>query len=209
MIVKIYPDNPNYQDVNKIVNELESGAVIIYPTSTGYAYAAHALNPKAIERICDIKKIDVKKKSLSIMFGTMSAVSEYCKMNDRAFKFIKEHDGNYTFILPAASTLPKIFKSRKELGVRFAHHPVAKIIIEELGVPLITSSLPYDDYEPEYSSDPSLVYERYGKDVDLLVDGGISLLSPSTIVDCTEEPFEVLRMGSGRIEDEYLRKEEV
>lgn len=204
MSIKIYPENPNYDYLNDIVNILERGGVIIYPTNTGYAYACHALQIRAIEKICNIKKINAKKKSLAIMFANLSTVSEYCNMSNTVFKFIKDHEGNYTFILPSASTLPKIFKNRKEVGVRLAQHPMSKLIIEELGVPLITSSLPYDEDEPEYASDPSLVEERYGKDVDIVIDGGIAPLAPSTIVDCTVYPFEIIRQGSGRIDSEDL-----
>lgn len=202
MLVKIYPDAPEYRLVEEVVSILEDGGVIIYPTLTGYAYGCKALNNKAIERIAELKGINLKKKSLSVMFSSLSAVSEYCRMSDRVFKLIKEHEGNFTFILPSASTLPKVFKNRKEVGVRLAMHPIAKVIIDELGIPLITSSLPVDEEEPEYSSDPSLIDERFGSMVDLVVDGGIAPVSPSTVVDCTKEPFEVLRQGSGRLEDE-------
>lgn len=205
MKIKLYSNNPNYNTIDEIVNCIENGGIIIYPTSTGYAYGCHALQLRSIERICEIKKINVKKKSLSIMFANLRDVSEYCKMNDKVFKFIKDHDtGNYTFILPSASTLPKIFKNRKEVGVRLAQHPVSKIILEELGVPLITSSILYDEYEPEYAMNPSLIEEKYSNDVDLIIDGGNVDLSPSTIIDCTKNPFEIVRYGSGRIDENEI-----
>lgn len=209
MLVKLYTDSPNYRELSTIVEALRSGEVIIYPTSTGYAYACDALQARAVEKICSLKRIDPKKKSLSLMFASLSQVSEYCRMNDRAFRFIKEHRGEYTFILPSASTLPKIFKNRKEVGVRLVQHPVGLLLLEELGNPLITSSLPIDEEVPEYSTDPELVDERYGSQVSYVVDGGILSFGGSTIIDCTEEPFEVIRLGQGTLlEDEpALRRE--
>lgn len=205
MLVKLYADAPNYKEVSSVVQALRDGAVIIYPTVTGYAYCCDALQPRAVEAICALKDIDPRKKSLSIMFAGLSEVSEYCKMNDRVFKFIKEHSGNYTFILPPAGSLPKLFKHRKEVGVRLALHPVGRLLLEELGNPLITSSLPIDEEEPEYATDPELVYERFGRQVALVVDGGMVHGGASTIVDCTVEPFEILRLGGGRIDaDEFI-----
>lgn len=201
MMVKLYADAPNYKELAEVVQALRDGEVIIYPTCTGYAYACDALQARSVEKICSLKGIDPKKKSLSIMFAGLSDVSEYCRLNDRAFKFIKEHTGNYTFILPAASSLPKIYKNRKEVGVRLASHPVGRLILEELGNPLIVSSLPLsDDDDPEYASDPELIQERFGGQIGCIIDGGIVEIEPSTIVDCTEEPFEVIRLGSGRID---------
>lgn len=202
MLIRLYADSPNYKEVAHVVAALRDGAVIIYPTVTGYAYCCDALQPRAVEAICSLKGIDPRKKSLAIMFAGLSEVSEYCKMNDRVFKFIKEHTGNYTFILPPAGSLPKLFKSRKEVGVRLAQHPVGKLILEELGNPLITSSLPIGELDPEYITDPELVYEQFGDRVALVVNGGIVAGGVSTVVDCTTEPFEILRLGGGRIDAE-------
>lgn len=202
MLIKLYTDTPNYKEVSQVVAALRAGEVIIYPTSTGYAYACDALQTRSVEQICSLKRIDPKKKSLSLMFLNLSQVAEYCKINDRAFRFIKEHKGEYTFILPPASSLPKIFKHRKEVGTRLVQHPIGRLLLQELGNPLITSSLPIVEDEPEYSTDPELVFERYGSSVSYVVDGGIAGGGPSTIVDCTEEPFELLRLGVGRLEDE-------
>lgn len=206
MKIKLYADSPNYKALGEVIEVLRSGGVIIYPTNAGYALASDALQARAVEKICAIKGIDTKKKSLSLMFSSLSDMSEYCKINDRAFKFIKDHTANYTFILPASGTLPKLYKHRKEVGARLSTHPVGKLILKELGNPLVVSSLPLsEDDELEYASDPELIYERFAPLVSLIVDGGIVSAEPSTIVDCTEEPFEVIRYGSGRIDaDEPL-----
>lgn len=205
MLIKLYAESPDYAQLGRIVEALRSGDVIIYPTSTGYAYAADALQQRAVEQICALKGIDPKRKSLSLMFRDLSQLSEYCKVNDRVFRFMREHRGEYTFILPAASGLPRIFKSRKEVGARLVQHPVAQHILQELGSPLLTSSLPIDEENPEYATDPELVDERYGKQVRLVVDGGLLVTGGSTIIDCTDEPFEVIRLGQGRLDaDEPL-----
>lgn len=201
MRIRLYADAPNYREVQEVISALRAGEVIIYPTSTGYAYACDALQTRAVESIYRIKKIDPRKKALSIMFANLSQLSEYCKINDRAFKFIKEHKGEFTFILPTASTLPKIFKQRKEVGARLVQNPIGKLLIEELGNPLITSSLPIDEEEPEYATDPELVEERYGWEVPIIVDGGLLSGTASTIIDCTTEPFEIVRLGQGRLDD--------
>lgn len=202
MRIRLYADNPKAKDLADIVKVLRAGGVIIYPTSTGYAYACDALQSKAVERIYQLKRIDSRKKALSLMFRNLSQASEYCKINDRAFKFIKEHQGEYTFILPTASTLPKIFKQRKEVGLRLAQHPVCQLILEELGNPLITSSLPIGDLDAlEYRTDPELVEEQFGWEVELIVDAGVIDGTASTIIDCTQEPFELLRLGDGRLDE--------
>ena len=103
-LTKIYADSPDYRLLTELVDELRRGAIFIYPTASGYAYCCDALHQRAIEEICRLKKIDPKKKALSIACASLSQVSEYCKMNDRAFKFIKDHEVNYTFILPASSS---------------------------------------------------------------------------------------------------------
>lgn len=201
MRIRLYADVPNHRELSEVISALRDGQVIIYPTSTGYAYACDALQTRAVESIYRIKKLNPKKKALSLMFRDISQASEYCKINDRAFRFIKEHQGEYTFILPTASTLPKIFKERKEVGARFVQNPIGRLLLEELGNPLITSSLPLDEENPEYALDPELVEERYGWEVAIVVDGGLLTGSASTVIDCTTEPFELIRLGHGRLDD--------
>ena len=139
MLTKIYADAPDYRLLSDLVDALRRGAIFIYPTASGYAYCCDALHQRAIEELCRLKQIDSKKKALSIACASLSQVSEYCKMNDRAFKFIKEHEVNYTFILPASGALPRIFKQRKEVGVRLIQHPIGRLLAEHLVNPLITS----------------------------------------------------------------------
>ncbi len=204
MLIKIYPDNPNYKELDKIISALRDGAIVIYPTNTGYAYCCDALQIRSVEEICKIKGIDPKKKSLALMFEDLSQLSNFCKLKNDTFKFIKSHSGEYTFILPTASTLPKIFKKRQEIGARLVQNPVAKLLLQELGNPLITSSLPIDDEDPEYNTNPELVEERYGSKVTYVVDAGIVNGSPSTIIDCIRDVFEVIRYGEGQLDKSEL-----
>lgn len=203
MLTRVYLDPPDYRQLSQLVDELQAGAIFIYPTASGYAYCCDALHSKAIEELCRIKRIDPKKKALSIACSSLSQVSEYCRMNDRAFRFIKEHEANYTFILPAAGTLPKIFKHRKEVGVRLAQHPLGQLLTEHLGHPIITSSLPAEGIEEEeYLTNPELIEEHFGHQVARVLEVGELSLAPSTIIDCTEEPFEIIRLGHGRLDDD-------
>lgn len=202
MLIRLYPDTPDYRLLSELIAQLRDGAIFIYPTASGYAYCCDALQSKAIEALCHLKGTDPKKKALSIACASLSQVSEYCKLNDRAFKFVKEHPENYTYILPASSELPKIFKHRKEVGVRLAAHPIGKLLAEHLGNPLVSASLNLDEGdETEYATHPELIDERFGRLVAGVFDAGEVALAPSTIVDCTSEPFEILRQGHGRLMD--------
>lgn len=202
MLIKLYPDNPDYRLLTELVDRLRSGEIFIYPTASGYAYCCDALNGKAIEEVCHLKGVDPKKKALSIACSSLSQISEYCRLSDRAFKFVKDHPGSYTFILPASGSLPRVFKHRREVGVRLAQHPIGRLLAEHLGNPIITASLPLsEDDETEYATNASLIDERFGGRVSGVFDAGEIPLAPSTIVDCTEEPFEVLRLGHGRLAD--------
>lgn len=205
MRIRLYEDTPNYRELNIIIDALRSGQVIIYPTNTGYAYACDALQSRAIEKIYQLKGINPKKQALSLMFADISQLSDYCFLDNKAFKFIKSHQGEYTFILPPASTLPKILKHRKEVGGRLVQNAVGRLILSELGNPLITSSLPLGEGEElEYRTDPELVEERYGWEVSIIVDGGIVFGGVSTIVDCTKEPYQLIRQGLGQINEQVL-----
>ncbi len=196
MIIKIYPDNPNRRELDRAVSALRDGKVIIYPTEVGYAYGCDALQSRSVERICELKGLDPKRKSLSIMCTDMSMAADYCRIDNEAFRYIKDHLAQkYTFVLPAGSSLPKVFKNRKEVGIRLALHPLTKLLAESLGSPMLTSSLPLDVDSPEYASDPELIEERYGLTVEMVLDGGIVPFELTTVVDCTTDPYTILREG--------------
>ena len=200
-LVKIYEENPNLREIDKVVRVLREGGLVIYPTDTVYALGCDALNVRAVERICQIKGVNPQKSNLSIICYDLSNLSEYAKVSNAAFKLMKKHlPGPFTFILPTSSELPKIYKNRKEVGIRVPDNNIVRTIVRELGNPLLTMSV-YDreDEEVEYSTDPELIEEKYADQVDLIIDGGYGGLEPSTVVDCTTDDFEILRQGKGEL----------
>jgi len=186
------------KDVDKVVNILKDGGIIIYPTDTVYAMGCNALNVRAVEKICKIKGINPQKSNLSIICPDLSNISEYAKVNNSVFKLMKRNlPGPFTFILNATTNLPKIYKNRKEVGIRVPDNAITLKLVSELGNPILTTSVRDRDDIREYSTDPELIHEEYGDIVDLVVDGGYGGLEPSTIVDCTGNETEIVRQGKG------------
>lgn len=200
--LKIYEENPNATEIGKAVEVLREGGIVIYPTDTIYALGCDALNVRAVERICRIKGINPQKVNLSIICRELSWVSEYAKLNNLYFKLLKRNlPGAFTFILPTSSSLPKIYKKRKTVGVRIPDHAITLALVEALGNPLLTTSVSVDDEEPEYGTDPELIAERYESVADLIIDGGEGGTIPSTTVDCTGDEPVVLREGKGDLQE--------
>lgn len=201
MLIKIYPDNPNPKEISKVVDVIRNGGLIIYPTDTMYAIGCDALDVRAVERICKIKGVNPQKNNLSIICYDMSDVSTYAKISNKAFKLMKGYlPGAFTFILPTSSELPKIYKHRKEVGIRMPDNNIIREICRILEHPILTMSVNYDEEEPENSTNPELINEIYGEQVDILIDGGEGTTDVSTIIDCTQEPFSIVRQGKGRID---------
>lgn len=201
MFLKIYPENPNPREISKVIDTLRDGGLIVYPTDTVYAIGCDALNVRAVERICRMKGVNPQKSNLSIICYDLSNLSEYAKVSNAAFKLMKKNlPGAFTFILPTSSELPKIYKNRKEVGIRVPDNNIARTIVAELGNPILTMSIHDDDDDVlEYSTDPELIYEKYGNSVDLVIDGGYGGIEPSTVVDCTTDDFEIVRQGKGEL----------
>ena len=200
--LKIYEENPNATEIGKAVEVLREGGIVIYPTDTIYALGCDALNVRAVELICRIKGINPQKVNLSIICRELSWVSEYAKLNNLYFKLLKRNlPGAFTFILPTSSSLPKIYKNRKTVGVRIPDHAITLALVEALGNPLLTTSVSVDDEEPEYGTDPELIAERYESVADLIIDGGEGGTIPSTTVDCTGDEPVVLREGKGDLQE--------
>ena len=199
MLIKLYEKNNNPKDLEKIIQTLEDGGIIIYPTDTMYAIGCHALKERAIERICKLKDIDPKKQHLSIICYDLSNISEYAKIDNATFKLMKRNlPGAFTFILPTGSKLPKIFKNRKEVGIRMPDHPIIMEICQLLDAPILTTTLPLEEGEEiEYITTPELIEEKFGRDADIIIDGGIGETEPSTIVNCVDGEVEVVRQGKG------------
>lgn len=201
MLVKIYPENPNLREIDKVIDVLRDGGLVIYPTDTVYAIGCDALNVRAVEKICQMKGINPQKSNLSIICYDLSNLSEYAKVNNAAFKLMKKNlPGPFTFILPTSSELPKIYKNRKEVGIRVPDNNIIRTLVRELGNPILTMSIHDDDDMIEYSTDPELIHEKYEHTVDIVIDGGYGGLEPSTVVDCTTDEFEILRQGKGILE---------
>ena len=199
MLIKLYEKNNNPKDLEKIIQTLEDGGIIIYPTDTMYAIGCHALKERAIERICKLKGIDPKKQHLSIICYDLSNISEYAKIDNATFKLMKRNlPGAFTFILPTGSKLPKIFKNRKEVGIRMPDHPIIMEICQLIDAPILTTTLPLEEGEEiEYITTPELIEEKFGRDADIIIDGGIGDIEPSTIVNCVDGEAEMVRQGKG------------
>ena len=197
MLLKLYEKNNDPATIHRIVNALEEGGLIIYPTDTMYAIGCHALKERAVERICRLKGIDPKKNNLSIICCDLSNLSEYAKVDNNTFKLMKKNfPGPFTFILNTSNKLPKIFRSRKEVGIRIPGSPIIREICQALGAPIMTATLPHDD-DPGYMADPELIEEKFGTIADLVIDGGYGGLEGSTIVDCTGSEPQIIRQGLG------------
>lgn len=198
MLVKIYPENPNQKEIDKVVDVLKEGGLIIYPTDTVYAMGCDALNVRAVEKICKMKGINPDKNNLSIICYDLSNISEYAKVDNTTFKLMKKNlPGAFTFILPTTSNLPKIYKNRKTVGIRIPDNNIIRELVRNLGSPILTTSIKDDDELIEYSTDPELINEKYEDQIDAIIDGGYGGIEASTIVDCTNGEPEIIRQGKG------------
>ena len=201
MLVKVYEKNNDPAVMERVKDVLENGGIIIYPTDTMYAIGCHALKERAVEKICRLKGTDPKKNRLAIICYDLSEISRYARMDNASFKLKKNLPGPFTFILEGSTKLPKIFRNRKEVGIRMPDHPVIREIAKALGAPIMTASIPYDsEDDPGYATDPGLIDEKWGDMVDMVIDGGEGSLKTSTVVDCTAADFEIVRQGCGTLE---------
>ncbi len=201
-VLKIYPNSINERFIEQAVEALRDGEVILYPTDTLYAFACDALNRRAIERLCKIKNLDPDKNLLSIVCPDISHAAEYAKIDNKAFQVLKRYlPGPFTFILPASTKLPKVFKGRKTVGVRVPDNNIAVALADALGNPLLTSSVDIDVDEPENSVEPESLALTYAGAVNLIIDGGTGNAVASTIVNLVESDSpEVVREGMGVFE---------
>ena len=199
-ILKMYTSNINDRFMDEVIETLRDGGIVIYPTDTLYAIGCDALKNNAIERICKIKGINPQRTNLSIVCSDISQASQYARIDNRAFQLLREYlPGAFTFILPAASTLPKVFKGRKTVGIRVPDNVIACEIAARLGNPILTTSIEWDD-DPEDGCNPQAIALKYEDVVDVVIDGGSGELIPSTIVDCTDSSaLEIVRDGKGEL----------
>jgi len=198
MLLHIHPDNPQLRHIKTVVQTLQRGGIIIYPTDTIYGLGCDIFQHRAIEKICRIKNVDPQKAQLSFICSDLSHLSDYAKqLSTATYRLLKEHlPGPYTFILPASKMVPKILQSKKDtIGLRIPDNNIASAIVKELGRPILSASLPGEMIE-DYT-DPEIMYENFRNEVDIIIDGGIGGTVPSTVIDCTKEEYEIIRRGAG------------
>jgi tRNA threonylcarbamoyl adenosine modification protein (Sua5/YciO/YrdC/YwlC family) len=201
MLLHIHPDNPQPRHIRTVVECLERGGIIIYPTDTIYGLGCDILQQKAVEKICRIKNVDPKKAQLSFICSDLSHLSDYAKqISTSTYRLLKEHlPGPYTFILPASKMVPKILQSKKDtIGLRIPDNNIACAIIRELGRPILSASLPGEAVE-DYT-DPEIMHENFMNQVDMVIDGGIGGTVPSSVIDCTGDEPVLIREGLGKWE---------
>lgn len=199
MLLRIHPDDPQPRNIKTVIDCLLSGGVVIYPTDTIYGIGCNIFNADAINRIARIKNIDVKKAQFSFICCDLSHLSDYAKSVDTPiFRLLKASlPGPYTFILEASRQVPKQLKAKKDtVGIRIPDNKICHQIVSGLGHPLMSASLPMDG-DVEYFTDPELMYEQFGKLVDIVIDGGIGGIIPSTVIDCSSGAPSLIREGAG------------
>jgi tRNA threonylcarbamoyl adenosine modification protein (Sua5/YciO/YrdC/YwlC family) len=198
--ISIHPVNPEPRKINQVVEVLQRGGIIVYPTDTIYGIGCNLMNRRSIERLCHILGIKPQKLDLSFICSDVSQIATYVKRIDTpVFKILKKSlPGPYTFLFESSSHVPKILDiNKKTVGVRIPDHPIPMMIVNLLGSPLITSSIKNDDEIKEYTTDPEEMYEDFKNKVDLVIDGGAGGNVPSTVVDFTTEPPQLIRLGLG------------
>lgn len=202
MLLKFYESNNSQKSIDEVVAILNDGGVIVYPTDTRYAIGCHALKERAIERICRIKGIDPDKHRFTVICSDMTHISEYARLENATFKLMKRNlPGPFAFILPAGNRLPKIFKNRKEVGIRIPDSSIIHEICRALDAPILSTSIPYDEEEEEieYLTNPELIEEKLAQDVDVVIDGGIGGVEHCTVVSCIDDEPEIIRQGMGQL----------
>ncbi len=203
-MIKIYPENPAPKHIKMVIDVLENGGVVIFPTDTVYAFGCSIYQPKALDKIARLKGVKKEKANFSFIFNDLSMLSDFTKPFDNStFRLMRKNlPGPFTFILNANNKVPKIFQSKKKtIGIRIPDNNILASIIEELGHPLVTTSIHDDDEILEYTTDPELINERYSDKVDLIIDGGYGDNEASTVVDCKGDEPVILRQEKGFLED--------
>jgi tRNA threonylcarbamoyl adenosine modification protein (Sua5/YciO/YrdC/YwlC family) len=206
LLLRINPDNPNYDEIAQVVTCLHNGGVVIYPTDTVYGIGCDINKQRAVERVCKIKGIDPEKANFSFICSDLSHLSDFTKpINTTTYKVMKKAlPGPFTFILEANNNVPKLFKSKKKtVGIRIPDNTICLEIVKQLGNPIMSTSVHDDDEIIEYTTDPELIHEKYKDIVDIVIAGGYGNNEASTIIDCSEGDFTILRQGLGMLEDYF------
>lgn len=200
MFLQIHPDNPNPRLIKKVIDCLNSGGIIIYPTDTVYGLGCDIYNKKAVERIAQVKGIKKEKANFSFICSDLSHISDFTRpISNETYKLMRKHlPGPFTFILDANNKVPKLFQSKKKtVGIRIPDNNIIRTIVEEFGHPIMSTSVYDEDEIIEYTTDPELIYEKYQNIADIVIDGGYGDNEASTIVDCTQNETLIIRQGKG------------
>lgn len=199
--IKIYEENPNPKEIAKVVKVLRKGGLVIYPTDTVYGLGCDITNTKALEKIARIKGVKLEKANWSFICADLSNLSDYVRQIDtKTFKILKRAlPGPYTFVLPGNNNLPKVFKKRKTVGIRVPNNAIARALVTELENPIVSTSIYDEDELLEYTTDPELIFEKWGNLVDIVIDGGYGGNVGSTVIDLSKDSPEVIREGRGDV----------
>ncbi|MBK6339750.1 MAG: threonylcarbamoyl-AMP synthase [Bacteroidetes bacterium] len=200
MLIEIHPKNPDERKIKQVVDCLKNGGLIIYPTDTVYGLGCDIYNTKAIEKLARLKGIKPEKANFSFICNDLSHISEYTiGLETTVFKLMKRTlPGPFTYILKANNSIPKLFKNNKKtVGVRIPDNQIARTIVKELGNPIVSTSIHNGDAIIDYLNDPYEIHEQFEKLVDIVIDGGMGDIEPSTIVDCTGDEPIIIRQGKG------------
>lgn len=203
MLIEIHQETPELRKVSQAVDILRRDGVLIIPTDSVYSFACALGSSKGLEKMAKLRDLSPSEANFSVICADLSQMSQYtAPLPQPTFKLLKRAlPGPFTFILNAGVNIPRIFrKSKREVGIRIPDHAIPKALIEELGRPLVVSSVHHDDEAVEYMTDPGLVHEKYGHQVDAVVSGGLGHLEASTVIDCTTGDAEVVREGRGALE---------
>ena len=200
--IKIYKENPNPKEIEKVVKVLKNGGLVIYPTDTVYGLGCDITNVKALEKIAKIKGLKLDKANFSFVCNDLSHLSDYVTQIDTpTYKILKRAlPGPYTFILPGSRSLPKVFKKKKTVGIRVPDNSIALALVTALGNPIVSTSIHDEDDVLEYTTDPELIYEKWNSIVDIVIDGGYGDNEASTVIDLTTDEPEVIREGKGSLD---------
>lgn len=206
MLLRINPDKPNSSEIAKVVNCLRDGGVVIYPTDTVYGIGCDINKQRAVERVCKIKGINPEKANFSFICSDLSHLADFTKpISTATFKLMKKaFPGPFTFILEANNNVPKLFSSKKKtVGIRIPDNAICLEVVKQLDNPIMSTSVHDDDEIIEYTTDPELIYEKYKDKVDIVIAGGYGNNEASTVVDCSDGDFTILRQGMGILENYF------
>ena len=201
-LIRIFEENPNSKEIDKVVAVLQKGGVIIYPTDTVYGLGCDITNVRALEKIARLKGVKLEKANFSFVCNDLSHMSDYVRqVNTATYKILKRAlPGAYTFILPGNNNLPKVFKKKKTVGIRVPDNNIARAIVAALGNPIISTSIHDEDGLLEYTTDPELIFEKWQSKVDMVIDGGFGDNHASTVIDLTDDFPLVIREGKGSLD---------